>query len=185
MDAFDKYPIDVRDGVLTYDWSTVPEGRAVTLALDGSGQLDTVLTSPGEVDNPSVSPDGRWIAYSSDESGMDEVYVSRFPDVSEGRQQVSAGGGREPRWVGDGLQLVFRAGPSFVVVRMDPTTGEPTAPQVLFPDEYVWESQSLRGYDVTGDGERFVVLKVPEERRPRRVMLVTSFFRELQRIRPD
>jgi serine/threonine-protein kinase len=185
VDEFDKYPIDVRDGVLTLDWSTVPEGRAITLALDGSGQLDTILTAPGAMDNPSVSPDGRWLAYTSDESGQDEVYVSRFPDVAEGRQQISSGGGREPRWVGGALELVFRDGPNFVSVLMDPASGQPSTPEVLFPDEYMFDGQSIRGYDVTEDGSRFVVMKVQENRRPRRVMLVTNFFEELRSIRPN
>ena len=68
--------------------------------------LNTEFTEGG----PAVSPDGRWLAYNSNESGRNEVYVRPFPDVTQGRWQVSTEGGAEPRWSRDGDQLFFISG---------------------------------------------------------------------------
>jgi serine/threonine-protein kinase len=81
--------------------------------------------------HPSVSPDNRWIAYSSNESGANEVYVRPFPATSGGRWQVSNGGGTQPRWSPDGRELFYldgvrlvaaqvRATPSFEVTELRP-----------------------------------------------------------------
>ena len=71
--------------------------------------------------NGDLSPDGRWLAYQSDESGRYEIYVSPFPDTSSQRRPVSSGGGREPRWSRDGSELFYRGGESgaMIVVPVD------------------------------------------------------------------
>ena len=65
--------------------------------------------------HPAVSPDGRWLAYTSNESGANEVYVRPFPATTGGRWQVSNGGGIQPRWSPDGRELFFLDGASRLV----------------------------------------------------------------------
>ncbi len=66
--------------------------------------------------NPDLSPDGRWLAYDSNESGREQVYVRPFPDVDKGRWQVSTGGGNQPRWARNGRELFFRRGTALMAV---------------------------------------------------------------------
>ena len=65
---------------------------------------------------PQVSPDGRWMAYTSDETGQNEIYVRPFPEVNEGKWQVSTGGGDSPLWSPDGRELFYRSGDTVMVV---------------------------------------------------------------------
>jgi Tol biopolymer transport system component len=98
------------------------------------------------------SPDGRWIAYASEESGTYEVYVRSFPGPG-GKWQVSAAGGGQPRWRRDGKELYYLSADNKVMavpVRLDPTF-QGGSPAALF---------SVRGgtvYDVSADGQRFLV----------------------------
>lgn len=107
------------------------------------------------------SPDGRWIAYQSDESGPDEVYVQSFP-LGGGKFQVSIGGGSHARWRADGRELYFVSGGSLVTVKIQTSPRfEASAPQPLFGVL----TTVPRGYDVTPDGNRFLVRMRPSETR--------------------
>jgi Tol biopolymer transport system component/predicted Ser/Thr protein kinase len=104
------------------------------------------------------SLDGRWIAYQSDESGADEVYVQGFPAGND-RQQVSVGGGTQPRWRGDGKELFYVA-PDRKVVAVDVRAGERLdagRPHALFATRILPLVEARNHYDVTPDGQRFVV----------------------------
>jgi Tol biopolymer transport system component len=118
-------------------WS--PDGRWLLLRTDngaaGAGDIVGVRTNgdttpvplvatPFTELHPAVSPDGRWLAYASNESGTNEVYVRPFPSTTGGRWQVSNGGGIEPRWSGDGRELYYLDGTSHLVaaeIRKSPT----------------------------------------------------------------
>jgi Tol biopolymer transport system component len=105
--AFDLRPTDWSREALLYT-STDPRTRLDVWALPLSGErkpLPIAQTSFNESD-AHLSPDGRWIAYVSDESGRDEVFVRPFPS-SEGKWMISASGGTRPRWRGDGRELFF------------------------------------------------------------------------------
>jgi Tol biopolymer transport system component len=78
------------------------------LPLSGDRKPIPIAATPAQEANPRFSPDGRWIAYESDESGRMEVYVSAFPPIG-GKSQISFGGGSEPAWRGDGRELFFIA----------------------------------------------------------------------------
>ncbi len=79
-----------------------------------------LLQTPFGEQNPEVSPDGRWLAYSSDESGSDEIYVRPFPDIDAGgRWQVSTGGGVQPLWARSGQELFYRNGEAVIAVSID------------------------------------------------------------------
>ncbi len=112
---------------------------------------------------PSVSPDGRWLAYTSNESGRWEVYVTSFPDAT-GKWQVSTGGGRESLWQGNGEILFFRSNAnSFMEAEVagDGAHFDVGAVHSLFdvfiPDEL------HPNYDVSSDGKRFLVSTITEE----------------------
>jgi Tol biopolymer transport system component len=110
-----------------------------------------------------VSPDGRWLAYSSDESGRDEVYVQPFPEGGR-RWQVSRSGGVFPRWRGDGRELFFYAGDTLsaaaITLGAVPQIGEVS---LLFSFRRRQTNQNEYLYAVTPDGQRFVVNALVEQ----------------------
>ena len=79
-------------------------GRAL---LDGEDSVEMLLTTSFDEMNPKVSPDGRWLAFQSDESGENEVYVRPYPEVDSGRVPISVGGGTRPLWAKDGSELFY------------------------------------------------------------------------------
>ncbi|MDX1675793.1 MAG: hypothetical protein R3314_13450, partial [Longimicrobiales bacterium] len=119
-----------------------------------------LLTTPAAERSPTFSPDGRWIAYVSDESGRDEIYVRPFPDVETARWQVSEDGGNEPLWSRGGTEIFYRGTGGRLVaarVRTEPTfaVGER---EVLFP--LYFNEYNHRGYDVLPGDSVFVLLPV-------------------------
>ena len=136
--------------------------------------------------NPEISPDGRWIAYSSTESGRMEVYVRPFPDVEASRDLVSRDGGWSPVWAANGRELYFRATETFdmMVVSVDTDSGfRAGTPEMLFKTPYVQDGLgSPRQWDVSADG-RFLMMKNAE--RPESVVgadtvYVQHWFEELK-----
>ncbi|MDA2937894.1 hypothetical protein MYX75_06490 [Acidobacteria bacterium AH-259-A15] len=124
------------------------------------------------------------MAYISDESGQFEVYVRPFPNVDDGRWQISRSGGRGPVWAPDGRELFYRNGDAMMVVRIGshPTTAG--TPEVLFTGDYY--SSRRRRYDIHPDGKRFLMLKeggVAGETR-QELILVQNWFQELKRLVP-
>jgi Tol biopolymer transport system component len=136
----------------------------------GAKPMAFVRTSGEKEADPVFSRDGRWVAYTSDRSGRDEVYIRAFPR-GETVHQVSRAGGWAPRWSGDGKELFFLSLNSTVMAAtVDPATGITTgAPRALFPTGLRHGFQK-RPYDVTSDGQRFLVptMRPPE---PFRVVL--------------
>jgi dipeptidyl aminopeptidase/acylaminoacyl peptidase len=112
----------------------------------------------------TISPDGRWIAYESDETGRVEVYVRSFPDVNRRKQQVSASGGRMPAWGPTGSELFFVNDAREMVavnVRLgeDLRIGEQAALFTIPPDILVPEGEFYTLYDVDRDDQRFLMLR--------------------------
>jgi len=130
------------------------------LAVDSSGaKPKSWLVTPFLDRAPVFSHDGKWVAYTSDESGRDEVYVRPFPGPG-GRIQVSSGGGTEPSWSANGGELYYRISGEVlkVGVEMRPMFRVISAPLRLVPGvyyRYPWQRQ----YDVHPDGRRFVFLR--------------------------
>jgi eukaryotic-like serine/threonine-protein kinase len=123
---------------------------------------------------PAFSPDGRWVAYQSNESGgRFEIYVQPFPGPG-GKFQVSNGGGLRPRWSRDGRQLFFRAGGQVMAAPIEPgpTFASGTA-RVLF------EGQFAPPYDVTADG-RFLMVRDEQQGDATQLRFVLNWFTELQ-----
>ena len=123
--------------------------------------------------NGMISPDGKWVAYASDESGTWEIYVTTFPGAT-GKWQVSRGSGTEPRWRADGNEI-FYLGPSGMLTAVPVSTvgsfatGTPT-PLFQFHGRPVISSTDVFSYDVSRDGKRFLVNRYV---RPERVAPLT------------
>ncbi|HSL21470.1 MAG TPA: protein kinase [Vicinamibacterales bacterium] len=156
-------------------------GSSMDVALipaDGGGTLQPLIATGANEAQARLSPDGRWIAYTSDESGRPEVYVQRFPEPGE-RIGVSAGGGAQPVWRRDGRELFYvDLDRRLMSVPME-TGARITAgkPRLLFElPSYGFEIfYGVRNvYDVAPDGERFLVL-ARNERDASSLTVVTNF----------
>jgi DNA-binding SARP family transcriptional activator/Tol biopolymer transport system component len=129
------------------------------LTLDGERIPRRYLAGPADERAAALSPDGRWIAYVSDESGHDEVYVDAFPKP-RGAALVSAGGGREPRWAPNGRELFYRSDEGMVAAALSGASEVHVGPRkVLFDDESYAKWADGAVYDVHPDGQRFVMLR--------------------------
>jgi serine/threonine-protein kinase len=142
------------------------------------------LVTPYFEGQPDFSPDGRWIAYTSNDSGRFEVYARPFPGPG-GKVQVSTEGGAEAAWSRDGSELFYRNGDRMmsVPVRLGPELAV-GRPAVLFerPGLVVLPEIEFRQYDVAPDGKSFVMIQLPDAQAPTAVpVLVTNWFAELER----
>ncbi len=135
--------------------------------------------------NYDISPDGHWIAYQSNESGQVQVYVRPFPNVEEGKWQISRDGGTEPVWAPRGQELFYRNGEAMMVVGIKT---EPTftagSPVVLFTGGYT--SGTVVEYDISPDGQRFLMIKEADEeaRQAAQINVVLNWFEELKHLVP-
>ncbi len=185
-----------------YDWSfdgtalvfsyTAPEtnDNIGILSMDGERAWQPLLSSAANEDTPALSPDGAWIAYTSDETGQGEVYVERFPDLGD-KEQISTGGGRDPVWSHDGSELFYRdlSGSRMMVVAIGT---EPTltlgAPAVAFEGPY-YLSPFNRQHDLAPDG-RFLMIKPSGAATDdgasagHQIVVVENWFEELRRLVP-
>ena len=135
------------------------------LFVDGSQPYTPLLNGDYHEVQPQISPDGRWLAYCTDEAKERQVYVRPFPDVSAGKWQVSTITGNSPRWSPDGKELYYLTGTTkteaIMVVKVETNpTFKAEQPKVLFVGDYVG-SLPDEGipYDVHPDGKRFLMMK--------------------------
>lgn len=148
-----------------------------------------VLAVPAEFneDHGRLSPDSRWIAYTSDESGTPEIHLQRFP--SSGRKlRISVAGGREPRWRGDGAELFFIAGDGTLMAT--PIRGKETlevgTTRALFnlgPKRATSFAQGQMPslYDVTNDGQRFLIERLVDVKARSALTVVLNWTAALKR----
>jgi serine/threonine protein kinase/Tol biopolymer transport system component len=153
----------------------------------GSNEDPTVFVqTPFNEYGAAFSIDGEWLAYVSDESGRDEVYVQRYPG-GEGKQQVSQNGGTHPAWAPDGRRLFYRMGPDLMSANFTSTpnfaAGNPSRLVSLpFNDATV---ASVSNYDVSPDGSGFVVLRTEDQRPPTQIHVIVNWIHSLdQRLEP-
>jgi Tol biopolymer transport system component len=146
------------------------------ILLAGSRKMRPFLAGPGIKSHGQISPDGKWVAYASNEGGQWEIYVTTYPDAN-GKWQVSRAGGTEPRWRGDS-KAVFYIGPQQMLTEATISTDggfSTTATRPLFtirpraPISYT----DLMNYDVTRDGKRFLVNQYvrPEQAPPLNIVM--------------
>ena len=200
-------PVLVLDDVRSFSqgsWSADGEWlvlRAAATEEMGFGLRDILAFRPG-VDSaavplvaspefaegePALSPDGRWLAYSSDETGRREVFVRPFPNV-DSRVTVSTDGGLGPLWAHSGRELFFVDEElALVAVQFDPDTGQVLGRETLFalPPGYAIGIAGNNFYDITSDDERFLMVRAYEgdadaEGPATEVIVVENFFEELK-----
>jgi hypothetical protein len=142
------------------------------------------LASPFNEANGVFSPDGRWIAYESDESGRPEVYVQGFPLTNQ-KVRIPTGGGIYAAWSKNGGELFYLAADRNLMAvpyRATVTTFEPGAGKVLFP---LLGNVVRRSYAVTGDGRRFLIAKPVDENISEPITMVFNWLDELKRRAPS
>ena len=142
--------------------------------------LQTRFNEVGE----RLSPDGRWLAYRSNESGRDEIYVQPYPGPG-GKWQISTEGGSEPIWNPNGKEIFFRNGKKMMSVEVSTEPGFSAGkPRVLFEGDYGLAGAAIPNYDVSPDGQRFLMLK-PAQQESRaastQINVVLNWFEELKR----
>ncbi len=137
--------------------------------------------------NAVFSPDGRWIAYESDQEGRAEVYVTPYPAPRE-KFKVSTDGGSEPLWSHDGRELFYRNGDKVMVVTVDANSSRfdiAKPPETLFEGQYS-RAEFVPNYDIAPDGQRFLMIKENEEQpSAAQLILVLNWFEELKRLVPS
>ncbi len=170
-----------------WDWSSDGRYLAIESRSSGREQRDLLILSLSDgttrpfADSPfeellaKFSPDARWLAYTSDETGRNEVYVRPFPE-GEGKWQISVAGGTTPCWRADGRELFYQASDGrlmAVPVAASGSSFEPGTPVSLFMTRLRFESGGH--YDVARDGATFVLNEWVEEQAPRPMSLVLGW----------
>jgi serine/threonine-protein kinase len=175
----DQYPNSwSRDGKTLLYTIIDPETRRDVwmLSADDKNNPQPLIQTPSEEERACFHSSGNWIAYQSDESGRDEVFVIPFP----GRGTVipiSTDGGTHPTWSRDGGELFFRSRDSMMVVDIQTEPRfQASSPRALFEDKHTW-------YDVAPDGRFVMVTSAPDDV-PVRLVMVTNWFEELNRLVP-
>jgi serine/threonine-protein kinase len=168
----------------------VADGDLWTLSL-GDSRIESLAQTPFEEQYPAFSPDGTWLAYTSDESGRAEVYLRAFPSPAA-KHQISNAGGHSPAWARSGRELFYlhydgaeRGGNDFMAVEMSSSPRfSASRPRRLFR-RAVSSTYPVRNYDVAADG-RFLILPPPN--RPTeevtKLHVVLNWFEELERLAP-
>jgi eukaryotic-like serine/threonine-protein kinase len=137
-----------------------------------AGQPKLIYQSDFQLDEPAISPDGKWVAYGSSESGRWEAYVARFPEWDE-RRQISTDGGMQPHWRQDAREIVYIANDGRLMsVSVKPGASlEPAAPTLLFQSG-IRPSGTIEQWTMSHDGAKFYVLtNAEQEDRPITVVL--------------
>ncbi|MBI4479865.1 MAG: PD40 domain-containing protein [Acidobacteria bacterium] len=154
------------------------------VSMEGDRKPRVFLQTPFNAGTPRLSPDGRWLAYISDESGKYEVYVRPFPGPG-GKWQISTEGGTELAWNPAGSELFYRSGATkgkmmAVDIRTQPTFSA-GRPRLLFEGPYVPGTQGAM-YAVSPDGQRFLMLQVGAQQQTSltQINVVLNWFEELK-----
>jgi eukaryotic-like serine/threonine-protein kinase len=175
-----------------------PSFKIDLLAMKGERRAQPLMETTFTERNGELSPDGRWIAYESDESGQLQIYVRPFPKVDAGRWQVSTGGGDRPMWARNGRELFFVSGDGRLAVVPVQTTG-PTfsagTAAIVFDNRWYYtgsrpDVSNGRTYDISPDGQRFLMIKDNQSvgqnsiSTPASMVVVLNWFEELKRLAP-
>ena len=198
-----------RSKIGQYPWSFSPDGRRLAFAEassggfglwtvpveNDSGQLragtpEVFLQTPANENYPAFSPDGRWIAYRSIESGASEIYVRSFPDKG-GKWQISNNGGVFAVWSRNGRELFYRTHDQQIMVARYTTKGDSFVPEKprLWSEKRLADASFFQNLDIDPEGKRFLVVMPAEapgqQRANNQVTFLQNFFDEVRRRAPD
>jgi Tol biopolymer transport system component len=172
------------DGQLIFSEINLATGADLwVLTLDSGRKLSEFRRVPSSDNGATISRDGRWLAYTSDQSGQPEIYVLPFPGPGGKNFQISTDGGSEPVWSRDGSHLYYRNGDKMMAV--DITTQpdfKATSPRFLFVGQYEFTDTGRSGYDVAEDGRFLMVQPVEPEQPATQINLVLHWFEELKHL---
>jgi hypothetical protein len=180
-------------GLAPTSWS--PDGRTLlyqqmdpktgwdlwTVSMEGTPRVRPFLQTPFDEFGATFSPNGQWLAYASNESGRVEVYVRPFPGPG-GKSQISTDGGANPVWAANGRELFFSNGNKLMTVAVG-IEGKFEAGKagLLFSGRYDFGTD-YRNYDITPDGQRFVVIEDGADNAPTHLNLILNWADELKRL---
>jgi Tol biopolymer transport system component len=183
-DRGDKYPTAwSSDGkYILYERTT--QATALWTAEMPGLKTRRLLQGPGTTKNGQFSPDGRWLAYTSNESGKWEIYITSFPEL-HGKWQVSNTGGTQPRWRGDGKELFYLASDGKMTA-VQLTAGEhfdsgPPIPLFQASAREQVAGSELVTYDVAKDGQRFLIDTQMEKEGAFPMMVILNWNANLER----
>jgi serine/threonine-protein kinase len=170
--------------VLAYSEQNPTTGWDIwVLKLEGDRKPRLFLQTPANEDAAIFSPDGHWLAYQSDETGRNEVYVRPFPDPGR-KWQISTEGGTEPLWARNGRELFYRNGDRMMAAAVETKpTFAAAKPKLLFEGNYAAGADGfVRRYDVSPDSQRFLMVKeAAQEQSASQINIVLNWFEELKR----
>ncbi len=152
------------------------------VSIEGGAKYKPLLKEKHSESQPQISPDGKWMAYVSNESGRSEIYVCPFPGIEEGgKWQLTREGGDAPLWSSDSRELFCRSSDRVMAIPLKPDPDfSLVTPRMLFHGAY----DSL-GWDISPDNRRFLLMKeVAEGGSPRKINIVLNFFQEMKQLAP-
>ena len=187
------------EGVSSYTWAA--DGRLVfqdlggnigVLTMEGDRTEEMLLAGDSSEADPALSPDGRWLAYASNETGTPLIYVRPFPNVDDGQRRVSPGYGRDPTWSPDGSELFYRTRTDLMVtqVETDPTFTATTPERLFSLNSYVLEDTGGEQFGLAPDGNRFIFVKSDAASQASNdasfngLIFIQNWFEELTRLVP-
>jgi serine/threonine-protein kinase len=157
------------------------------LALGSEHRIEPLVHTPFSEQNGEVSPDGRWLAYQSNDSGRSEIWVRPYPDVNGGRWLVSAGAGFQPLWSPDSRELFYRdlSGALMrVAVERGPGWAVGATTKLFGAGQYYFGAGEAFGrtYDISRDGRRFLMIKdvASDQSSAPTILVIQNWFEELK-----
>jgi eukaryotic-like serine/threonine-protein kinase len=164
---------------------TAPPGAGSTDIVGlqaGDTTLVPLVATPAAEVYPSLSPDGRWLAYTSNESGAPEIYVRPFPETATAKWQVSTAGGREPAWAGSGRELFYLNGRNEMVVAevQTGTTFSVGKQRALFPASDFARPGPVPSFSISPDDKRFLMVREGEASQQSELIVAENWLQALR-----
>jgi serine/threonine-protein kinase len=172
---------------LVYDQENVLSD-VFLLSLNNKREPQPLVVNDFRNHRPAISPDGRWIAYTSNETGREEIYVRPFPAVGSGRWQISTEGGISPVWAPNGRELLYSSPPDDAIlqVAIEPTTPfKAGTPKLVFRRPYYWGLAAAgRSFDIGPDGRLLMIKERGFTDAAPSIRVVLNWHEELKRLIP-
>ena len=175
------------DGALLFEYVAANGSSDIgMLPMDGDGTWEPLLDGDADEQAPAISPDGQWIAYTSDRTGTREVYVQRLPELG-GEQLISRGGGMYPVWARDGRELVYqRPGAGLMVAPVAPGADlQVGVAEPLFDITPYYSTRFSRAWDLSPDGQQLLMITLgggatTEADAQTEIIVVQNWFEEVK-----